>query len=96
MTERVDRMFQKLTFCPNEGENIELYVVEQTRIGGVNYLLVTEDADGDGEAMILKDLSADTEKESLYEFVTEDAELDAVGSVFASMLDDVDIVRENE
>ncbi len=89
-------MFQKVTLSPNEGEDIELYVIEQTRIGGVNYLLVTEEADGDGEAMILKDLSADTEKESVYEFVTEDEELDAVGSVFGSMLDDVEIIHENE
>lgn len=89
-------MFQKLTFSPGEGEDIELYVIEQTRIGGVNYLLVTEDADGDGEAMILKDLAADTDQDSLYEFVTEDEELDAVGNVFASMLEDVEFIRGDE
>ena len=88
-------MFQKLAFNTEDGESIELYVIEQTRIGGKNYLLVTEEADGDGEAMILRDLSGDTDQESIYEFV-EDDELQAVGSVFESMLDDVEIVRENE
>ena len=89
-------MFQKLTFNTEDGESIELYVIEQTRIGGKNYLLVTEEADGDGEAMILQDLSGDTDQESIYEFVEDDDELQAVGSVFESMLDDVEIVRENE
>ena len=89
-------MFQKLTFNTEDGESIELYVIEQTRIGGKNYLLVTEEADGDGEAMILRDLSEDTDQESIYEFVEDDDELQAVGSVFESMLDDVEIVRENE
>ena len=89
-------MFQKLAFNTEDGESIELYVIEQTRIGGKNYLLVTEEADGDGEAMILRDLSGDTDQESIYEFVEDDDELQAVGSVFKSMLDDVEIVRENE
>lgn len=89
-------MLQKITLSPDEGEEIELYVIEQTRIGGRNYLLVCEEADGDGEAMILRDLSADTDGESLYEFVTDDGELSAVGSVFENMLDDVEIVRGDE
>ena len=89
-------MFQKLAFNTEDGESIELYVIEQTRIGGKNYLLVTEEADGDGEAMILRDPSGDTDQESIYEFVEDDDELQAVGSVFESMLDDVEIVRENE
>ena len=89
-------MFQKLAFNTEDGESIELYVIEQTRIGGKNYLLVTEEADGDGEAMILRDLSGDTDQESIYEFVEDDDELQAVGSVFESMMDDVEIVRENE
>ena len=89
-------MCQKMSFETEGGEAIELYVIEQTRMGGVNYLLVTEEADGDGEAMILKDLSEDTDPHSIYEFVEDDDELEAVGSVFESMLDDVEIVRENE
>ena len=33
----------KITFQLNENETAEFYVVEQTRIAGVNYLLVTEE-----------------------------------------------------
>lgn len=89
-------MFQKLAFTTEDGETVELYIIEQTRIGGKNYLLVTEESDGDSEAMILRDLSGDTDQESVYEFVEDDDELQAVGSVFESMLDDVEIVKEDE
>lgn len=89
-------MLQKITLSPDEGEPIELYVIEQTRIGGRNYLLACENEDGDGEAVILKDLSKDTDRESIYEFVSDDDELNAVGSVFESMLEDVEIVRGDE
>ena len=89
-------MFQKLAFTTEDGEAVELYIIEQTRIGGKNYLLVTEESDGDSEAMILRDLSGDTDQESVYEFVEDDDELQAVGSVFESMLDDVEIVKEDE
>ena len=85
---------EKLQFAlAGEEEIAEFYVVEQTRIGGVSYLLVTETQEDDGEAWILKDLSADGESEALYEIVEDDAELDAVSRVFEEMLDDVDLER---
>ncbi len=71
---------------------MDFYVLEQTRIGGFQYILVTDSEDGDGEALILKDLSQDGEPESVYEIVTEDEELNAVAGIFSSMLDDVDLV----
>ena len=84
---------EKITFYPEEanGEAVSFFVLEQTRIGGVNYILVTEDEEGDCDALILKDLSADGEAESIYVIVEDDAELSAVADVFASMLDDVTI-----
>ena len=66
--------------------------MEQTRIGGFNYILVTDFEEGDGEALILKDLSKDGEEESVYTIVSEDAELQAVASVFENMLEDVKFV----
>ena len=39
-----------------EGEEaVEFYVLEQTRIGGIDYILVTDTEEDDGEALILKD-----------------------------------------
>ena len=76
-----------------EEEPAEFYVLEQTRIGGFSYILVTDREDGDSDAWILKDLSQDGEEESLYEIVDNDRELEAVASVFEQMMDDVDLMR---
>ena len=53
-------MNKKIEFCPvGEEEAVGFFVVEETRINGVSYLLVTETEDDEAEAYILKDLSAD-------------------------------------
>ena len=61
---------EKITFNPTgaDGEAVDFYVLEQTRIGGVNYILVTDEEDGDGEALILRDESKDGEEESVSQF----------------------------
>ncbi len=83
---------EKITFFPEGEDPVEFFVLEQTRIGGVAYILVTDCEDGDGEALILKDLAKDGEDESLYEIVSDEEELAAVAGVFENMLDDVDLV----
>ncbi len=82
----------KLTFTPQDGDGVDFYVLEQTRIGGVDYLLVTESEEGDGEALILRDISRTEEKEAVYEIVEDDETLNAVAAVFEKIMDDVDIV----
>ena len=83
---------EKISFnITGEDKPAEFYVLEQTRIGGFSYLLVTDQPDGDSDAWILKDLSADTDQEAVYEFVEDDRELEAVGGVFEQMLEDVSI-----
>lgn len=84
---------EKITFNPNGEDPVDFYVLEQTRIGGFNYILVTDFEEGDGEALILKDMSKDGEEESLYEIVSDDDEMAAVAEVFENMLDDVEIER---
>lgn len=85
---------EKITFCPEEGEAVEFYVLEQTRLGGVNYILVTDSDEEDAEALILKDVAAPEDTESLYEIVDDDEELDAVAAIFSSMLEDVELEKE--
>lgn len=80
---------EKITFNPDGEEPVEFYVLEQTRIGGYNYILVTDFEEGDGEALILKDISKDGEEESVFTIVSDDAELEAVSGVFADMMDDI-------
>ena len=83
---------EKITFRPEGEESVEFYVLEQTRIGGHNYILVTDVEEGDGDALILKDMSQDGEEESIYDVVSDDEELEAVSGVFADMLDDIDLI----
>ncbi|MCM1183248.1 MAG: DUF1292 domain-containing protein [Roseburia sp.] len=84
---------EKITFTPEGEAAVEFYVLEQTTIGGVNYILVTDAEEGeDGEAYILKAQPGTDEAEQLYEMVEEDAELEAVSGVFENMLDDIDLV----
>ncbi|MCI7812494.1 MAG: DUF1292 domain-containing protein [Lachnospiraceae bacterium] len=74
-------------------EEVEFYVLEQTRISGRDYLLVTEDDEDaeDAEALILRDLSKDGDAEALYEIVEDEEELRALSKVFMEMMDDIEI-----
>ena len=83
---------EKITFRPEGEETVEFYVLEQTRIGGHKYILVTDVEEGDGDALILKDMSQDGEEESIYDVVSDDEELEAVSGVFADMLEDIDLI----
>ena len=83
---------EKIVFqLPDSQETVDFFVLEQTRINGADYILVTDAEDGDGEALILKDLSEDGEQEAVYELVDDDDELEALSVIFGEMLEDVDL-----
>ena len=83
---------EKVKFMPAGEERAEeFYVLEQTMIGGISYLLVTDKEEGDGEAWILRICQKTGETEALYEMVEDEVELEAVGRIFAEMLEDVDL-----
>ncbi len=80
---------EKIKFMPPDGsEAVWFYVLEQTRLGGQDYILVTDSEEGDGNAYIMKDVSGDGDTEASYEFVDEDNEFSAVSGVFSEMMDD--------
>ena len=81
---------EKIMFHPEGEEPVEFYVLEQTRIGGVDYILVTDVEEGDGEALIMKDISGDGEEEGGFTIVSDDEELAAVAGMFENMLEDVE------
>lgn len=85
---------EKITFMPDGENSVDFYVLEQTTIGGINYILVTdaEEDDEDGEAYILKAVSGADENEQVYCMVDDDDEFAAVAGVFENMLDDIDLV----
>lgn len=82
---------EKIKFQSPDGTVEEFYIEEQTMIGGVSYLLVSDSMDEEANAYILKDVSTDTEPEACYEMVEDEEELQAVYKVFEQMLDDVDL-----
>ena len=83
---------EKISFTiVGEDKPADFYVLEQTRIGGFSYLLVTDREEGDSDAWILKDVSADGDEDALYEVVEDEQELQAVAAVFEQMLEDAEI-----
>ena len=72
---------EKIKITAEDGEIIELFVIEQTRLEGINYLLVTETEDEEAEAYILKDISSD-----------DDNELDTLAKLFSELIEDTEII----
>lgn len=72
-------------------EEVEFFVLEQTKLNGSSYLLVADSEEDEAECLILKDMSAAEDTESVYEIVEDEVELTAVLKVFEELLEDVDI-----
>lgn len=81
-----------------EGDSLSFFVIEETKLNGTQYLLVSEqnpeetedDEFEEVDSTVLKCVSEDGE-DAIYEFVEDDAEWDAVLSVFSELLEDIDI-----
>ena len=83
----------EIIFTTEDGEEVTFYVIEQTRLGGVDYLLVstTGEDDEEGEALIMKDISKDTDEEAVYDIVEDDKELELVAGIFKELIDDIEL-----
>ena len=74
--------------------NLELEILEETVVNGVNYILVTDAPEGeDGTCYVMKDISAPEDEEADYVFAEGD-EAESVMDVFAKMLEGEDITTE--
>lgn len=82
----------EIKFCTENGEEVSFFVLEQTTLNGINYLLVTDQAENDGEAYILKDISEPSDPEAVYDIVEEDEELSLIAGIFEELLDDVELM----
>lgn len=80
----------EIIMTSDDGEEVVFHVLEQTRLGGTNYLLVATSLDDEAEALILKDTSKDTDEEAIYSIVDDDDELDAVARIFEELLDNIE------
>ena len=85
---------EKIQFVTDDNEVVDFYILEETRINGINYILVTDSEDDEeAEAYILKDTSSEESIEASYEFVEDNNELSAVGKVFEELLEDIDLEK---
>ena len=83
-----------IKFKTDDGKEINLYAIADTKLNGRNYVLVSDSEDDmEANAYILKELASDS-KEVAYALVDNKTELDAVGEIFNELLDDVDIVDD--
>ena len=84
---------EKIKFQSDGMEEAEFFVLEQTKLNGTSYILVTDSEEGDAECLILRDRSEAEDTESIYEIVEDDTELSAVSKVFEELLEDIEIER---
>ena len=77
------------TFGDGSGEE-EFFVLEETKINGSSYILVTDSQEDDAECLILREEGL-REGDSIYEIVEDETELLAVSKVFEELLEDVSI-----
>lgn len=82
----------RFSFADGNGED-EFFVLEETKINGSAYLLVTDsdNDDEDAECLILKETADSTDGNIVCEIVEDEKELLAVSKVFEELLEDVDI-----
>ena len=83
-------MENEIRLIGDDGDELTLYVIEETKIAGINYLLAAEDEEGDSEVYILKDTSSADSLEAEYEIVEDEAEQSYLIKVFGELLEDVD------
>ena len=84
-----------VNFTTEEGEVAVFKVIEETKIGGVKYLLVLDDIeDEEEEALILKERPSEGAEEALYDIVDDEKELTAVAAIFEELLEDLELVTQ--
>ncbi len=74
------------------GEDVSLFVIEETELSKEKYLLVAESEDDDSDAMILHEVSTDEASGDVsYEVVTDDTLLQSLGKVFSELLSGTEV-----
>lgn len=84
----------RITLHTDDGEEVDFFVLEETKINGETYLLVSDSEDEDGECYLLKDKSKPEDEEAAYEFVEEDGEMEYLSKIFSELLGDMGVEIE--
>lgn len=76
-------------FREEDGTQTGFFVLEETKINGINYLLVTDSEEDEAEAWIMQEISEEDAEEKIYRPVEDDDELSYLSKIFAELLEDV-------
>lgn len=80
-------------FTEEDGNRTGFYVLEETKINGKNYLLVTDSEDDEeADAYIMLEISSEENGETVYEMVEDEEELAYLGKIFEQLLEDVEVI----
>lgn len=90
----LDDMENSITLRTDDGEEVKFYVLEETKMNGENYLLVTDSKDEDGDCYLLRDKSKPEDPEASYEFVDDDGELEYMSKIFEELMSDLGVEIE--
>lgn len=94
------KKYESIPFLTDDGLEIEFCVIEQTRINGVNYLLVSDDLNESEEedeetlVYIMKESAEEENGMKTYEMVEDEAELASVFKIFEQLIEDMDLEAE--
>jgi len=87
-----ERETQIIVKDEESGEDVSLFVIEETELSKEKYLLVAESEDDDSDAMILHEVSTDEASGDVsYEVVTDDTLLQSLGKVFSELLSGTEV-----
>lgn len=87
-----ERETQIIVKDEESGEDVSLFVIEETELSKEKYLLVAESEDDDSDAMILHEVSVDEASGDVsYEVVTDDTLLQSLGKVFSELLSETEV-----
>ena len=92
------KKYESIPFLTDDGSEVEFCILEQTRINGVNYLLVAEAGEEDQdetEVYIMKESAQEEDGDmNAYEIVEDETELSSVSKIFEQLIDDMDLEVE--
>lgn len=94
LMKEAEEMENSITLTTEDGEKVTFYVLEETKINGEEYLLVTDSKEEDGECYLLRDTSGPEDPEASYEFVEDDFQLDYLSSLFNELMSDLGVAIE--
>ncbi len=80
--------FEPIVLTDEEGNEVTFYIVDTTRIAGVEYLLAAEEGE-DGECVIFR--MTEYGGDYVMDPVTDESEIEYISKVFSEQNEDIDI-----